>query len=217
MRIRTLIADDQELVRDGFAMILESEPGIEVVGEAADGEQAVAACIELQPDVVLMDVRMPVMDGIEATRQITARAASRILMLTTFDLDEYIYDAFQAGASGFLLKDARRPELIHAVGAVAHGDTLVAPAITRRLVEEFVRRPPTGGQPPQINGLTGREIEILALIGQGLSNSEMAAALFLSEATVKTHVSRILRKLNLRDRIQAVVLAYESGLIRPGV
>jgi DNA-binding NarL/FixJ family response regulator len=217
MKIRTLIADDQELVRDGFAMILESEPEIEVVGEAADGQQAVAACMELQPDVVLMDVRMPVMDGIEATRQITARSTSRILMLTTFDLDEYIYDAFQAGASGFLLKDARRPELIHAVGAVAHGDTLVAAAITRRLVEEFVRRPPTGGQPPQIDGLTGRETEILALVGQGLSNAEMAAALFLSEATVKTHVSRILRKLNLRDRIQAVVLAYESGLIRPGV
>ena len=201
--IRTLIADDQALVRDGFALILESQPDIEVVGQAADGREAVQACGELRPDVVLMDVRMPVMDGIEATRQITAQGASRVLMLTTFDLDTYIYSAFLAGASGFLVEHVCRSELIHAVGTVAQGETLVAPAITRRLVEEFVRRPHPGQSPAQLDVLTSREVEILALIGRGYSNSEIAAELFLAEATVKTHVSRIFAKLNLRDRVQA--------------
>jgi DNA-binding NarL/FixJ family response regulator len=214
--IRALIADDQALVRDGFALILESQADIEVVGQAADGSEAVHACRELQPDVVLMDVRMPVMDGIEATRQIAAQGPSRVLMLTTFDLDTYIYDAFLAGASGFLLKDVRRSELIHAVGTVALGETLVAPAITRRLVEEFVRRPHPGQSPALLDVLTGREVEILALVGRGYSNSEIASELFLAEATVKTHVSRIFGKLALRDRVQAVVLAYETGIVRPG-
>jgi DNA-binding NarL/FixJ family response regulator len=214
--IRILIADDQELVRGGFALILESQADIEVVGEASNGKEAVQACHDLQPDVVLMDVRMPLMDGIEATRQITSKGQSRVLMLTTFDLDSYIYDAFLAGASGFLLKDVRRSDLIHAVGTVAFGETLVAPAITRRLVEEFVRRPHPGESPSQLKVLTAREIEILALVGSGRSNSEIASELILAEATVKTHVSRIFTKLNLRDRVQAVVLAYETGLVRPG-
>ena len=215
--IRTLIVDDQELVRGGFTMILDAQPDIEVVGEAADGKQAITACRALNPDVVLMDVRMPVLDGIEATKAITSRPAPpRVLMLTTFDLDEYVYAAIRAGASGFLLKDVSRPDLTHAVRTVAAGNTLLAPAITRRLVEEFVRRPAPGRRPEQIQALTAREVEILQHIGRGLSNSEIAATLTLAETTVKTHVTRILTKLALRDRVQAVVLAYESGLVTPG-
>ena len=214
--IRTLIVDDQELIRSGFAMILETDDEIETVGEAADGKEAIAESQRLQPDVVLMDVRMPVMDGIEATRRITKRPGPRILMLTTFDQDEYIYDAIRAGASGFLLKDVGRSELVHAVRTVAAGDTLLAPAITRRLVEEFVRRPPPGQMPESIAMLTDREVEILRLVARGLSNAEIASSLAIAETTVKTHVGRMLTKLGLRDRVQAVVLAYESGLVSPG-
>ena len=214
--IRVLVVDDQALVRGGFAMILDSEPDIEVVGEAADGERAVAACRELTPDVVLMDVRMPVMDGVEATRRIAAAGGTRVLMLTTFDMDEYLYDAIRAGASGFLLKDVRPADLAHAVRTVASGETLIAPAVTRRLVEEFVRRPLPGRRPQNLDRLTEREVQVLGLLARGLSNAELAAQLFVSDATVKTHVTRVLTKLGLRDRVQAVVYAYECGLIRPG-
>lgn len=211
-----LVVDDQTLVRDGFAMILDAQPDLTVVGTAADGAQAVRECARLAPDVVLMDVRMPVMDGIEATRRICSAGTSRVLMLTTFDLDEYVYDAIRAGASGFLLKDVPAAELSHGVRAVAAGETLLAPTVTRRLVEQFVRRPAPGRSADRLAGLTPRELEVLAAVGRGLSNSEVAAELFLSETTVKTHLGRILAKLGLRDRVQAVVLAYESGLIEPG-
>lgn len=214
--IRTLIVDDQELVRSGFAMILDSQSDIEVIGEASDGQQAVTACANLRPDVVLMDVRMPVMDGIEATRRITTAGQTRILMLTTFDLDQHVYDAFKAGASGFLLKDVRRDDLIHAVRAVSSGDRLVGAAMTGRLLQEFVSRPPPGGSPEQLRSLTNREIEILELIGRGMSNAEIASQLIVAESTVKTHVSRIFTKLEVRDRVQAVVLTYETGLVKPG-
>ena len=212
--IRTLIVDDQELVRTGFSLILATQPDIDVVAEAANGRDAVAACHDLAPDVVLMDVRMPIMDGIEATRQITREPGVQVLMLTTFDLDEHVYEAFQAGVSGFLLKDVRRNDLVHALHAVASGDTLVAPTITRRLVERFIEHPNHAGRTLQLQSLTPREIEILRFIGRGLSNTEIANQLVLAETTVKTHVSRILTKLNLRDRVQAVVLAYETGLVR---
>ena len=215
--IRVVIADDQELVRSGFTMILDSQPDVEVVGEAADGEAAVRSSVALRPDVILMDVRMPVMDGIEATRRVVDGQHAKVLMLTTFDLDELVYDAFRAGASGFLLKDVRRDDLIHAVRAVSCGDTLVAPAITRRLVEQFVDGPPPGRRPDLLAALTHREMEILTLVGRGLSNSEIAGQLVVAEATVKTHVSRIFSKLDLRDRVQAVILAYRCGLVRPGV
>jgi len=214
--IRTLIVDDQALVRGGFRMILESEPDIEVVGEAADGQQAVDACRSSQLDLVLMDVRMPVMDGVEATRRITTNPTPKVLMLTTFDLDEYVYDAIRAGASGFLLKDVRPSDLVHAVRCVAAGETLLAPAITRRLLDTFIQRPLPGKRPSQIDDLTEREIEILQLVATGQSNTEIAQTLVISEATVKTHVTRILGKLQLRDRVQAVVLAYESGLVTAG-
>ena len=214
--LAVVVVDDQALVRGGFAMILGAEPDIEVVGEASDGEQAVLVCAQSRPDVVLMDVRMPGMDGIEATRRITASGHGRVLMLTTFDLDEHVYDAVRAGASGFLLKDVPATELAHAVRTVAAGDTLLAPAITRRLVEEFVRRPAPGRNNAELSRLTDREREVLGLVGRGLSNGEIAARLYVSETTAKTHVSRILTKLGLRDRVQAVVLAYESGLLRPG-
>src|SRR5579871_6277137 len=214
--IRTVIADDQELVRSGFALILETEQDMQVVGEASDGRQAVAACRELRPDVVLMDVRMPVMDGIEASRQITESEQTHVLMLTTFDLDEYVYAAFKAGAGGFILKDARRDELLHAVRTVAAGDTLVAPAITRRLIEQCLTRPQAGQPSPRLDPLTNRELEILRLVGRGLSNTEIATTLVISESTVKTHVGRIFTKLNVHDRAQAVVLAYETGLVTPG-
>jgi DNA-binding NarL/FixJ family response regulator len=216
--IRVLIADDEALVRGGFRMILEAHADLQVVGEAADGKEALAQARELSPDVVLMDIRMPEMDGLEATRRLAAAApAAKVLMLTTFDLDEHVYQAMKAGASGFLLKTAPPGELAAAVRAVAGGDVLLAPPITRRLVEQFVRRPPPGQDlPPSLHTLTAREAEVLRLIARGLSNTEIAGALFLGEATVKTHVNRVLAKLGLRDRVQAVVLAYETGLVAPG-
>jgi DNA-binding NarL/FixJ family response regulator len=215
--IRVLIADDQALVRGGFRMILDAQKDIEVVGEASDGQEALTQARELEPDVVLMDIRMPELDGLEATRQlVSGDGAARVLMLTTFDLDEYVYEAMKAGASGFLLKDVRPEQLAEAVRVVAAGESLLAPAITQRLIAEFVRRPPPGsGQPVELSELTERELEVLKLIARGLSNGEIAAELFLSEATVKTHVTHVLAKLKLRDRVQAVVLAYESGLVLP--
>jgi DNA-binding NarL/FixJ family response regulator len=216
--IRVLIADDQALVRDGFGMILDAQPDIDVVAEASDGREAIERARELRPDVVLMDIRMPEVDGIEATRRLLADdGGPRVLMLTTFDQNEYVYEAMKAGASGFLLKDVRREELVNAVRVVAAGDALLAPALTRRLIEDFVRRPPPGSAPAgPLADLTDRESEVLRLVARGLSNAEIAAALVVSDATVKTHVARILSKLGLRDRIQAVVLAYETGFVQPG-
>jgi DNA-binding NarL/FixJ family response regulator len=215
-----LIVDDQSLVRTGFRMILEAEEDIEVLGEAADGREAVAEARRLKPDVVLMDVRMPEMDGIEATRQLLADGAteSKVVMLTTFDMDEYVYDALHAGASGFLLKDVPPEQLVNGIKAVGSGDALLAPSVTRRVIEEFVRRPPESVRkaPPELEELTPREVEVLMLIARGLSNAEIASELVVSETTVKTHVAHLLMKLRLRDRVQAVVLAYESGLIQPG-
>jgi DNA-binding NarL/FixJ family response regulator len=218
--IRVLLADDQTLVRAGFRAILELQDDIDVVGEAGDGAEAVERARELQPDVVLMDIRMPGLDGIEATRRLLANGseAPRVLMLTTFDLNEYLYEAMKAGASGFLLKDAPRDQLVSAVRTIASGDALIAPSLLRRLVEEFVRRPAPGSRTPtELSDLTDRELEVLKLLARGLSNAEIATTLFLSEATVRTHVRHILAKLSLRDRVQAVVLAYESGLVQAGV
>ena len=216
--IRVVLADDQTLVRAGFRMIIEAQADMEVVGEAADGDEAVEAIRRSRPDVVLMDVRMPGTDGIEATRRLAAEGSeSRIVMLTTFDLDEYVYEAMRAGASGFLLKTAPPHQLTGAIRDAAAGETLVAPTITRRLVQEFVQRPrPSIDAPPALAQLTARELEVLRFVAQGLSNAELARELFVSEATAKTHVARILMKLGLRDRVQAVVLAYESGIVRPG-
>lgn len=216
--IKVLIADDQTLVRAGFRAILEVHTDIEVVGEAADGAEAIRLTQKLDPDVILLDVRMPKMDGIEAARRLVAmKDAPRILMLTTFDLDEYVYESLKVGASGFLLKDAPRQQLVAAVRIVSQGDALLSPSITRRLVERHVSRPPPGSRrPPELDHLTQRESEVLHWIARGLSNAEIADALYVSEATVKTHVARILAKLGLRDRVQAVVLAYESGLVEPG-
>jgi DNA-binding NarL/FixJ family response regulator len=219
--IRVVVADDQELVRSGFAMILDAQPDIEVVGEAGDGAEAVTLARALRPDVLLLDVRMPVMDGIEAARTVTAEGGSRILMLTTFDVDEYVYDALYAGASGFLLKDVRRDDLVHAVRVVAAGDSLLAPSVTRRLIADVTsRRPARAGDPAaapsaRLDVLTPRERETLLLITRGASNAEIAARLFVTEHTVKTHVSNILMKLGLRDRVHAVIFAYESGLVTP--
>jgi DNA-binding NarL/FixJ family response regulator len=216
--IRVLIADDQELVRAGFRMILDVQNDIEVVGEAGDGAAAVQAARTLDPDVVLMDVRMPDTDGIEATRRLSqAGVRARVLMLTTFDADEYIYDAMKAGASGFMLKNAPPARLVDAVRATAAGEAELSPAIVRRMVDEFVARPRPGAtRPAELEELTDRELDVLKLLARGLSNSEIANTLFLGEATVRTHVSRILTKLHLRDRTQAVVIAYESGLVQPG-
>lgn len=215
--IRVLVVDDQDMVREGFAALLGAQPDIDVAGQAADGVAGVAAARALKPDVVLMDVRMPKMDGLEAARMIVADGTAKVLMLTTFDLDEYVYAALRAGASGFLLKDAPAAELVHAVRVVAGGEALLAPSVTRRLIEDFARRPAAGrAAPPSLASLTARETEVLALIAQGLSNQEIAAQLVVAEQTIKTHVSRILTKLGLRDRAQAVVVAYESGLVTPG-
>jgi len=217
MTIRVVIADDQELVRSGFAMILEAQPDIEVVAEAADGAEAIAAVHEHRPDVALLDIRMPNLDGIEAARAICAQTDCRVVMLTTFDQDDYVYDALYGGASGFLLKDVRRDDLVHAVRVVAAGESLLAPTITRRLISDLTtRRPRTQTEPEGLSGLTAREQETLKLLGRGLSNAEIAVALVVSEHTVKTHVSNVLSKLGLRDRVQAVIAAYESGLISPG-
>jgi len=211
--IRVLVADDQPLVRTGIRMILSTEPDLELVGEAADGNEAVAGCLELRPDVVLMDVRMPHLDGIAATARITAECDTKVLVLTTFDLDEVVYDALRAGASGFLLKDAPEDRLTTAIRVVSEGGSLFAPTVTRRLVAEFSRAPRRRDPDPTLGELTPREREVLLLVARGLSNTEIAAELFLSENTVKTHVARVLMKLGLRDRVQAVVLAYESGLV----
>jgi DNA-binding NarL/FixJ family response regulator len=219
MSLGVLIVDDQALVRAGFRMILEAEEDMEVVGEAADGREAVAETRRLRPDVVLMDVRMPDVDGIEATRRLLgAGADAKVVMLTTFDMDEYVYDALRAGASGFLLKDVPPEQLIAGIRAVAGGDALLAPSVTRRVIEEFVRRPPSSVRTlsPKLGDLTARELEVLKLIARGRSNAEIATELFVSETTVKTHVAHVLMKLDLRDRVQGVVLAYESGLIEPG-
>jgi DNA-binding NarL/FixJ family response regulator len=219
--IKCLIADDQAMVREGFGALLAAQPDMVVVGQAADGAEAVRQARELAPDVVLMDVRMPVMDGLEATRQILDANAPdqppRVLMLTTFDLDQYVYEALRAGASGFLLKDAPAHELINAVQIVAQGDSLVAPSVLRRLIADFARRDHTAHpDPAALDELTPREREVLKLIARGFSNAEISQALVVAPQTTKTHVGRIFRKLNLRDRAQAVIAAYESGLVRPG-
>jgi len=216
--IRLVLADDQTLVRGAFRMMLDSEPDIEVVGEAADGREAVEQARLRKPDVVLMDVRMPGLDGIEATRTLLAgKNPPRVLMLTTFDLDEYVYDAMRAGASGFMLKNAPPEQLAAAIRTVAAGEALLAPSITRRLIEAFVQRPRgTEGKPDRLAELTARELEVLRQVARGLSNAEIAGEMYLSEATVKTHVNRILTKLELRDRTQAAVLAYETGVVQPG-
>ena len=218
--IRVLVVDDQELVRSGFCVILEAADGITVVGEAANGAQAVAAVAAFAPDVVLMDVRMPEMDGLEATRLITARertSGPKVVMLTTFDLDDYVYEALRAGASGFLLKDATAAELVHAVRVVAAGDALLAPSVTRRLIADFARGPRQDPPfPATLGALTNRESEVLQLIAHGLSNAEISDTLVIAEQTTKTYVGRILAKLDLRDRAQAVVLAYETGFVTPG-
>ena len=218
MTIRVLVADDQALVRGGFRMILESQKDIAVVGEAGTGREAISRARELDPDVILMDIRMPDLDGLEATRQLLAGdGGPRVLIVTTFDADEYVYAAMKAGASGFVLKDLRPEQLAEAVRVVAAGESLLAPAITRRLVEQFVRRPPPGSaRPPELETVTERELDVLRLVARGRSNAEIARELFLSEATVKTHLTHILTKLRLRDRVQAVVVAYESGLVQPG-
>jgi DNA-binding NarL/FixJ family response regulator len=216
--IEVLLADDQSLVRAGFRMILESEPDIAVIGEAGNGEQAVAATRRLRPGVVLMDIQMPGSDGLAATRLISAEAGnrSRVLILTTFERDEYVFEALQAGASGFLLKNAPPEELVHAVRVVASGDALLAPSVTRRVIEQFARRPVEPAVRARVESLTQREREVLVLLARGMSNSELAAELFVTEGTIKTHLSSLLAKLGLRDRVQAVVLAYESGLVAPG-
>ena len=218
MSIRVVLVDDQALIRAGFKMILEAEDDIEVVGEASDGEQGVVTTRQLRPDVVLMDVQMPTMDGLQATGRISQETniASRIVILTTFERDDYIFDALRAGASGFLLKNSPSEELVHAVRVVAAGDALLAPSITRRVIEGFIARPAHRSSEAELRRLTERETEILRLLATGKSNSELAAKLFLGEGTIKTHVSNVLTKLGLRDRMQAVIFAYESGLIEPG-
>jgi len=219
--IRVVLADDQVLVREGFRALIDREADMTVVGEASDGAEAVRVTRQCAPDVVLMDVRMPGVDGLEATRQLLGGhddQAARVLILTTFDQDDYVYEALRAGASGFVLKDLRQAELVAAIRTVAAGDSLLAPSVTRRLIEQFCRRPAPSSSslPPPLSGLTGREVDVLTLMARGLSNAEIGKELFLSASTVKTHVGRILTKLAVRDRLQAVVLAYESGLVEPG-
>jgi DNA-binding NarL/FixJ family response regulator len=222
MTIKVLVVDDQAMVRDGFAALLDAQPDIDVVGKAENGRYAVEVCRRLQPDVVLMDVRMPVMDGLQATRVLLGDGAEddrgpRVLVLTTFDLDDYVYEALRAGASGFLLKDAPAASLIAAVRVVAGGEALLAPSVTKRLIADFARQHrPDRPRPEMLGALTPRETEVLVLVARGLSNAEIAESLVLAEQTVKTHVGRLLTKLGLRDRVQAVVLAYETGLVRPG-
>ena len=220
MTVRILLVDDQALMRAGFRMILESEEGFEVVGEAGDGYEALELVRRTRPDVVLMDIRMPKLDGVEATKRLAGPDVTdpvTVLILTTFDLDEYVYAALRAGASGFLLKDAPPDELVTAIRVVAEGEALLAPSVTRRLLDEFARRPDPSARPPAaLDRLTAREVEVLQLVARGMSNAEIATELFVGETTVKTHVGRVLAKLGLRDRVQAVVLAYEEGLVRPG-
>jgi DNA-binding NarL/FixJ family response regulator len=221
MSVRVLLVDDQQLVRTGFRMVLADEEGIEVVGEASNGQEAVDAAARVRPDVVVMDIRMPVMDGIEATRRLTAtdRDTPRVLVLTTFDTDEHVVEALRAGASGFLLKDVTPSDFVSAIRVVAAGDALIAPSVTRRLLERFVEvapPPADAARDRQLGQLTEREVEVLRLVAQGLSNREIAESLVLAEPTVKTHVSHLLLKLDLRDRAQLVVLAYETGIVRPG-
>ena len=219
MTIGVLIADDQALMRAGFRMILEAEADLKVLGEAANGREAVAGAGALRPDVVLMDVRMPEMDGIEATRRLLdANGDTKVVMLTTFDVDEYVYEALRAGASGFLVKDVPPEQLVAGIRSVAAGDSLLAPSVTRRLIEEFVRRPPDAVRAPprELERLTTREVEVLRMMARGLSNAEIAAEFFVSETTIKTHVGHVLAKIGVRDRVQAVVFAYESGVVEPG-
>jgi DNA-binding NarL/FixJ family response regulator len=215
--IRVVVADDQGMVRSGFTVLLNAQPDIEVIGEAVNGREAITQAADLRPDVILMDVRMPVLDGLQATREISRLPdPPKILVLTTFDLDDYVYEALRSGASGFLLKDASANELADAVRLVAAGDAMLAPGVTRRLIAEFARMGAPRGPNRKLEGLTERESEVLALVARGLSNAEIAERLFVAEQTVKTHVSRILMKLGLRDRTQAVVIAYETGLVHPG-
>lgn len=214
--VRVLLADDQDLVRAGFRLILSTEPGIEVVGEAADGEQAVDRTAALHPDVVLMDVQMPRVDGLAATRRIVADGVARVVVLTTFDRDDYLFEALRAGASGFLLKNAHPESLVEAVRVVARGDALLSPEVTRRVLDRFATKAPAAQRPDLVDQLTERELEVLRLMARGASNAEIAERLVVGEATVKTHVSRVLMKLGLRDRVQAVVFAYESGVVTPG-
>ena len=216
MSVQVLLVDDQELIRAGLQMIIDSTDDLQVLGQAADGPTAVDLARRLKPDVVLMDIRMPAMDGIEATRRIASHGP-RVLMLTTFDLDDYVYEAFKAGASGFLLKDAPREKIIEGIRAVAAGEALASPTVTRRLIERFIDAPVPSAKPhPQLTELTAREREVLELIARGLSNSELAQRLYLSEKTIKTHIGRILMKLGIRDRVQAVIVAYEAGIVQPG-
>jgi DNA-binding NarL/FixJ family response regulator len=218
MTIRVLLCDDQALVRSGFRLILESREDIEVVGEAEDGREAIELAQRVDPDLILMDIRMPNVDGVEATRRlVTGGSRARIIVLTTFDLDEYVFESIRAGASGFLLKDVQPTQLVDAIRVVAAGEALLAPSVTRRLLDRFARTLPGEEKPPpELVSLTERELEVLKLLASGLSNAELAERLFLSETTVKSHISSVLRKLGLRDRVQAVVLAYEAGLVRPG-
>jgi DNA-binding NarL/FixJ family response regulator len=219
MTIRVLVVDDEALVRRGFRLILESEDGVDVVGEAADGQEAVEAARRLSPDVILMDIRMRQMNGLEATRRIRSDASPpvAIIVLTTFDLDEYVYEALRSGASAFLLKDTPPADLVAAVRIVAAGDALIHPSITRRLIAEFVRRPPPrSGPPPELSHLTARELEVMTLVARGLSNSDIGRTLFLGETTVKSHVGHLLAKLGVESRVQLVISAYETGLVLPG-
>ena len=219
MSIKVLLVDDQAMVRAGIHMILEAENDIKVVGEVEDGAKAIAATRHLKPDVVLMDIQMPVMNGLDATRQITLTPGntSRVLILTTFERDDYVFEALRAGASGFILKNAPPEDLVEAVRVITEGNALLAPSVTRRIINEFAQRPPRTNFKDNLKQLTEREIEVMKLIAKGKNNSEIAADLFVSEATVKTHISNLLNKLDLRDRVQAVVYAYESGLIQPGI